>query len=739
MAETAATAPISYRAFLSYSHRDQDWAKWLHSALEGYRIDRDLIGRTTALGPVPKTLRPIFRDREDFSAGHSLSEQTLAALEASQFLIVICSPHAAQSKYVEEEIRHFKLLGRGDRIIPLIVEGEPGDPERECFPAALRFKLGRDGAPTEEREEPIAADARPQGDGKDLAKHKLAAALLGLGLDEIVRRAERARRRRNRFWGALAGAFLLLAVAATGSAVYAWHQLKTNEAFLNATLKTATDIVNTAVAQAEKYNVPRTATLELLARAEVLFDDMARLGRPTAELRYQKGWMLIEFARNYEILGDTAKQFTRVTEAHQLFAALADEHPDDLAYHRQLGVALNELGIVQRAQGKFNEALANHRTSLVIAERVSAADPGNSKWQHDLVVAHGHVGDVLVEQGGLDEALTHYRAAVAVGERLTMADPSDVRWQDALASSHNKAGDVLRDQGRLDETLASYRAGLAIRERLAAADPRNAGWQRELSVSHSKMGDVLSDQGKLDEALASYRADLAIADRLAAVDPSNAGWQRDLSVSQNKIGNALLAQGRPDEALTHYRASHAIRALLAAGDASNAGGQRDVSLSHEKIGDALREQGKFDEALASYRASLAIRERFAAADPGNAVWQRLLSVSHNKIGEVLREQGKLDEALASYRADRDIAERLAAADPGNALWQRDLAISHAKLALTFRALGRPDEALVEFRRGHAIIAAVLKRAPDYAEGARTLAVLEEAIAVVERQLQAPQQ
>jgi hypothetical protein len=37
-------------------------------------------------------LRPTFRDREDFAAGPSLSEQTLAALEASQFLIVICSP-----------------------------------------------------------------------------------------------------------------------------------------------------------------------------------------------------------------------------------------------------------------------------------------------------------------------------------------------------------------------------------------------------------------------------------------------------------------------------------------------------------------------------------------------------------------------------------------------------------------------------------------------------------------------
>ena len=98
----------------------------------------------------------------------------------------------------------------------------------------------------------------------------------------------------------------ILAVAATGSAIYAWQQLKTNEAFLTATLKTATEIVDAAVAQAEKYGVPRTATLSLLTKAEDLFDNMAELGRPTPELSYQKAWMLIQFARNYAVLGDTA-------------------------------------------------------------------------------------------------------------------------------------------------------------------------------------------------------------------------------------------------------------------------------------------------------------------------------------------------------------------------------------------------------------------------------------------------
>lgn len=127
-----------YRAFLSYSHADTREAKRLHRALEHFQIDKDLVGVETPVGPVPKTLRPVFRDREDFAAGGSLGEQTEAALASSPFLIVICSP-AAASHYVNEEVRKFKALGRGDRIIPVIVDGAPGDPERECFPPALRF------------------------------------------------------------------------------------------------------------------------------------------------------------------------------------------------------------------------------------------------------------------------------------------------------------------------------------------------------------------------------------------------------------------------------------------------------------------------------------------------------------------------------------------------------------------------------------------------------------------------
>ena len=93
---------IRYRAFLSYSHADTSWAKWLQRSLERFRIDKELEGRVTRIGPVPRTLHPIFRDREEFVSGHELAEATIAALDASAALIVLCSPSSAKSTYVDD-------------------------------------------------------------------------------------------------------------------------------------------------------------------------------------------------------------------------------------------------------------------------------------------------------------------------------------------------------------------------------------------------------------------------------------------------------------------------------------------------------------------------------------------------------------------------------------------------------------------------------------------------------------
>jgi hypothetical protein len=114
-----------YRAFISYSHRDSGWASWLHSSLEKYRPPKSWIGTVTVRGEVPKRIAPIFRDRDELPSATDLGSLINAALAESACQIVICSPQAAQSKWVNEEILAFKRLGREDRIFCLIVGGEP--------------------------------------------------------------------------------------------------------------------------------------------------------------------------------------------------------------------------------------------------------------------------------------------------------------------------------------------------------------------------------------------------------------------------------------------------------------------------------------------------------------------------------------------------------------------------------------------------------------------------------------
>src|SRR5262245_5367924 len=129
-----------YWAFISYSHRDKAWADWLHKSLETFAVPSRLIGRDSRDGKVPQRLFPIFRDREELPTSGDLGGNISEALAASRYLVVICSPAAAASRWVDEEIRAFKALGKSNRVLCLIVDGEPnasdkpGTAAAECFP-----------------------------------------------------------------------------------------------------------------------------------------------------------------------------------------------------------------------------------------------------------------------------------------------------------------------------------------------------------------------------------------------------------------------------------------------------------------------------------------------------------------------------------------------------------------------------------------------------------------------------
>lgn len=189
-----------YAAFISYSHKDEAVARWLHRKLEAYRVPRALVGREERFGVIPKRIGKVFRDREEFAAGGELKAEIEAALDRADALVVLCSNSSARSRYVDAEIEYFRQLGGANRIVPVILNGEPP----ACFPSALN-----DGR------ERLGADFRKGRDERDGGLIKVLSGILGVSMDELVQRERIARRRRMRAIAALAAVFFGLALLAS--------------------------------------------------------------------------------------------------------------------------------------------------------------------------------------------------------------------------------------------------------------------------------------------------------------------------------------------------------------------------------------------------------------------------------------------------------------------------------------------------------------------------------------------
>ncbi|RGY95766.1 TIR domain-containing protein [Clostridium sp. AM58-1XD] len=186
-----------YDAFISYRHRpvDKEIAIRLQSLLENYHPPKGIKGHAIR----------IFRDQSELPTSNDLGSDIRNALEQSNYLIVICSEATRESHWCMEEIRQFKALhgGATSHILPLLVDGEPGD----IFPDELKVEaytyMDEAGIlKTGEREvEPLCADVRAD----TLAKQKkllrteflrLAAPILNCSFDSLYQRQQRRKTRR---------------------------------------------------------------------------------------------------------------------------------------------------------------------------------------------------------------------------------------------------------------------------------------------------------------------------------------------------------------------------------------------------------------------------------------------------------------------------------------------------------------------------------------------------------------
>ncbi|WOI52917.1 toll/interleukin-1 receptor domain-containing protein [Parvularcula sp. LCG005] len=545
-----------YSAFISYAHHDSRWAEWLHHRLETYRIPKGVYNQGGAVddaGQAPHPLRPIFRDREELSASTQLGDVLQSALRQSDALIIICSPASAKSHWVNEEIRYFRKIHGPTRLFAFIVEGEPyaGD-DTECFPAALLEPVEAGGPSLE----PLAADGRPQGDGKRHALLKLVAGLLDVGLDRLVQRDVVRRQRRLR---AITGASLTGMVGALSLALYAENQRRIavdqralavrNERMADATVDYLVDTFAIANPATENPNTITARTIlergaagietELADEPQIqarLYGAIGRIYRNLGLFDQSQNMLEAGYARLDGIsesavsnrLDLAATKF--LTSDFDAALSLTGEALQQLKSEENPAVPLmayaHELrGSIFKLQLKFDDAIAQYETAMALYAQ--ADDDQLSE-----------IARVNVTLGGMLTLLERYDEA---DERLTAAYDY---YAEKFGANHIDAARVLNNLAYLSMMSGD----------LATADERSANviavYERVLDDSHPDLatirlmrGQILEAEGDLAGAAGAFRA------ALSAYEAAYPQGHYETGFACVHLALVLSQQGQTDEAL----------------------------------------------------------------------------------------------------------------------------------------------------------------------------------------------
>jgi tetratricopeptide (TPR) repeat protein len=629
---SADAAAPRYWAFISYSHRDEAVAKRLQRRLETYRLPRKLVGREGPEGPVPARVRPLFRDRDELHAGADLKAHVQQALAASRWLIVVCSPDAARSPWVEREIVEFKRLHGERRVLALIAAGEP----EACFPNALRHALDERGEPRGAALEPIAADLRAHADGPKRAPLKLLAGMVGVGFDELVRRdaARRARWLAAVAAGSLAGMAVLTVL--TVLALRARDEARQQRA-------QAQDLIEFMLTdlRARLEPVGRLDALDAVGVKALAYYAAQDAGQLDATALGHR-------ARAQHLVGEIRELRGNLAEAQQAFeqAAATTERllagrPADGRRVFEHAQSIYWVGYVAWLRGEGQAAEARFEDYLALAERLVALDAANPDWRAELAFAHSNLGTVRLGLGRAEAALRSLDAAVEVHRTLRDARPG---LATDLSQTHGWRARAYEELGQPERALAEQQAKLALVRSLPDAQ-KNRQVDQYVVNALGEIGATELALGRVDAARATLAAALPLADALIAADPSNLFWLANACDLWLALARLERAGGDAAAAAAWLqRATPAIRRLAA--DPSAREGWR-VVLDGQRLALAAR--------LGS--AAAADLERFLAATPP----QPIADASRSR-----------ERAAAVAAVALALADRLATADPARAqaAWQR---------------------------------------------------------------------
>lgn len=690
---------MRYAAFISYSSVDRAMGERVQKALESFVVPASLRGQDFGRGPVPKRIAPIFRDRSDADASADLGATLSAALKASDALIVLCSPAAARSKWVSEEIREFKRSGRWNRIYPAIIDGLPSrfdaqSNPRGAFPPAL-FECWQELVllPDSADPEPLAPDARLEGDGLPYTVLKLVSALTSIPLTTLTQRqAETERRERNTArW--IAGAMALLAVGALGGGWASWLSSVEARTRLENAVEMAARRVDDAASFHDRYGVPSDVIHELLTGAQKDFDELTQDAPATPMLGLQRARLTRLFAQLYEAGGDNAQHLMmaqralfdiktvpteRVLDAPNTWLATL---PSSRSVETERVLGLTALGQALAAQGDVSGARIATESAMRAA-KILVSTHGDTPARMLLANAYADLAQLDYEAGSLETSLQEQREA----SKVLTSGPSAAEVAIPLAKLQSDQAEILLELAQHPLALAQQKMAIETLEKNRQPTPN---FQRAMAVMIARRGDMrLAAERDLTGARADYLSARSHFSQLLAQDPARTDIKRDFSLAYERAGDAWLQANEINTAAEAFNACLTLRRELVAHDPTNSEWRRDLSVALERAGEiaSLMEQNK--DAFAYLAEARDMRITAHNINGDGTVATRDLAIIWMKLGKAhALARSPLSNIEAAYSQALPLLLQLVKNAPPESRWRRDLMLVYAERGEARRLAG----------------------------------------------------
>jgi len=649
-----------YFAFLSYSHQDQALADWLEDQLEKFRVPRHLVGRITDYGAVPRKLTPIFRDLKELPASGDLGSEIKAALLASRFLIVLCSPGAARSRWTNAEVEAFKRVHPDGGIFAAILSGEPfasdmpGREDEECLPKALRFKYDRRGRPTAKQAEPLAADLREPGEARRFGFLKLVAGMLGVGLDDLVRRDEIRRQKRLAAVTAASIAGMIVTSGLAVTAIQARDSARDQR-------REAEGLVGFMVGDLKDKLEP-IGKLDALdgvgARVLAYYEKQDASDLPDSAL-LQRSRALSLTAQVAFLRGDanTAQQLYR--NAMRGTAEAIRRSPDDPARLFDHAQNVFWIGELARERSDMAQAEASYREYKRLADRMVAIEPDNLKWRMEVFYANENLGIVLFNQRRFALAVERFEGSLRPMESLASIEPDNAEYQKELSNVLAWLADAERAQGNLKIATALRQRQVSYLSRLLSGEKTNVELRQQLIPAYQALGILLNSGGEVERGIEQLRMGVAVADRLVPVEPDNVMWKGLAAQAKLELAGMLLSLDRTKEAADPARSGCDLAGFVLARDPSATWSYLRTTCFTVRSRLALQ-AGTTAEALRFAEVALASARIERSEDPVKDRYS--VAAAYRFLGDVRKRMGDEEAARTAWmtglaQLPRNVTER----------------------------------------------------------------------------------